>query len=203
MWTQMVGKIRLALSPPVNHWWHVTLYVTSRGLTTSPIPYGSRTFTIEFDFLAHHLRITTSEGGIHTMALAPRSVADFYHELMTLLRTLGIAVVIRAIPGEVEHPIPFADDHMHAVSDAAYAQRFWRILVQADRVLKVFRSRFLGRLLLDSRVVIGHFLRNILFLQAFHEGRDRWSIFGKSSLISSPYVLSMMCKTLESNKSLS
>jgi hypothetical protein len=145
MWTQIVGKIRLALSPPVNHWWHVTLYVTSRGLTTSPIPYGSRTFTMEFDFLAHHLRITTSEGGIHTMALAPRAVADFYHELMALLRTLGIEVVIRAIPDEVEHPIPFADDYTHAAYDAAYAQRFWRILVQADRVLQVFRARFLGK----------------------------------------------------------
>jgi uncharacterized protein DUF5996 len=145
MWTQIVGKIRLALSPPVNHWWHVTLYVTSRGLTTSSIPYGSRTFTIAFDFLAHHLRLTTSEGGIHTMALAPRSVADFYHELMAILHTLGIEVVIRAIPDEVDHPIPFADDHTHAAYDAVYAQRFWRILVQADRVLKVFRSRFIGK----------------------------------------------------------
>ena len=145
MWTQIVGKIRLALSPPVNHWWHVTLYVTSRGLTTSPIPYDIWTFTIDFDFIAHQLRITTSEGAIHTLALAPRSVADFYHELMALLHTLGIEVVIRAIPDEVEHPIPFADDHTHATYDAAYAQRFWRILVQADRVLKVFRSRFLGK----------------------------------------------------------
>jgi len=100
---------------------------------------------MEFDFLAHHLRITTSEGGIHTMALAPRAVADFYHELMALLRTLGIEVVIRAIPDEVEHPIPFADDYTHAAYDAAYAQRFWRILVQADRVLQVFRARFLGK----------------------------------------------------------
>jgi hypothetical protein len=100
---------------------------------------------MEFDFLAHHLRITTSEGGIHTMALAPRSVADFYHELLAILRTLGIEVVIRAIPDEVEHPIPFADDHTHAAYDAAYAQRFWRILVQADRVLKAFRSRFIGK----------------------------------------------------------
>jgi len=145
MWTQIVGKIRLVLSPPVNHWWHVTLYVTSRGLTTSPIPYGSRTFTMEFDFIDHRLRITTSEGAIATMALAPRSVADFYQECMALLHTLGIEVVIRAIPDEVEHPIPFADDHTHAAYDAVYAERFWRILVQAARVLQVFRSRFLGK----------------------------------------------------------
>src|SRR5262249_5694974 len=85
MWTQIVGKIRFVLSPPVNHWWHVTLYVTSRGLTTSPIPYGNRTFTIDFDFIAHHLLITTSDGVMQTMALAPRSVADFYHELMAIL----------------------------------------------------------------------------------------------------------------------
>jgi len=145
LWTQIVGKIRLVLSPPVNHWWHVTLYVTSRGLTTSPIPYGSRTFTMEFDFIDHRLRITTSEGAIATMALAPRSVADFYQECMALLHTLGIEVVIRAIPDEVEHPIPFADDHTHAAYDAVYAERFWRILVQAARVLQVFRSRFLGK----------------------------------------------------------
>jgi hypothetical protein len=145
MWTQIVGKIRLALSPPVNHWWHVTLYVTSRGLTTSPIPYGSRTFTIDFDFIDHHLLVTTSDGVMQTMALAPRAVAVFYHELMALLPTLGIEVVIRAIPDEVEHPIPFADDHMHGAYDAAYAYRLWRILVQADRILKVFRARFLGK----------------------------------------------------------
>jgi len=145
MWTQIVGKIRLVCSPPVNHWWHSTLYVTSRGLTTSPIPYGSRTFTIDFDFIDHRLLITTSEGAIQAMVLAPRSVADFYHELMAILRTLGIEVVIHAIPDEVEHPIPFADDHTHASYDAAYAHRCWRILVQADRVLKIFRSCFLGK----------------------------------------------------------
>ena len=123
----------------------MTLYVASRGLTTSPIPYGSRTFTIDFDFIEHHLRIITSAGAIHTMALAPRAVADFYYELMALLHTLGIEVVIHAIPDEVEHPIPFADDHTHAAYDAAYAHRLWHILVQADRVLKVFRSRFIGK----------------------------------------------------------
>jgi hypothetical protein len=129
----------------VNHWWHVTLYVTSCGLTTSPIPYGSRTFTIEFDFIAHHLCITTGEGIIQTMVLAPRSVADFYYEFMALLHTLGVEVVMRAIPDEVEHPIPFADDHTHVAYDATYVHRFWRILVQAERVLKVFRSRFIGK----------------------------------------------------------
>jgi hypothetical protein len=145
MWTQIVGKIRLVLSPPVNHWWHVTFYVTARGLTTSPIPYGQRTFAMDFDFIAHHLLITTSDGVTRTMALAPRSVADFYRELMATLRALGIDVVIRATPDEVEHPIPFADDHVHAAYDAEYAHRFWRILVQVDRVFKGFRGRFLGK----------------------------------------------------------
>src|SRR5712691_3753053 len=145
MWMQIVGKIRLVLSPKLNHWWHVTLYVTSRGLTTSPIPYGSRTFTIDFDFMAHRLRITTSDRSIKTMALAPHSVADFYYELMAILRTLDIEVVIHAIPDEVEHPIPFADDLTHAAYDAEYAHRCWRILVQVDRVLQVFRSRFIGK----------------------------------------------------------
>lgn len=107
MWTQIVGKIRLVCSPPENHWWHVTFYVTSRGLTTSPMPYGSRTCTIDFDFIEPRLLITTSAGMTNTMALAPRSVADFYQELMAILRTLGIEVVIRATPDEVENPIPF------------------------------------------------------------------------------------------------
>jgi hypothetical protein len=145
MWTQIVGKIRLVLSPKVNHWWHVTFYVTSRGLTTSPIPYGSRTFEIDFDFVDHHLCINTSDGVTRTMALVPRSVADFYYELMAILHSLGIDVAIHATPDEVENPIPFQEDHVHASYDAEYANRFWRILVQADRVFKAFRSRFLGK----------------------------------------------------------
>jgi hypothetical protein len=145
MWTQIVGKIRLVLSPPVNHWWHVTLYVTPRGLTTSAIPYGQRTFAIDFDFITHRLLITTSDGATRTLTLAPHTVADFYGELMATLRTLDIDVIIRALPDEVENPIPFAEDHVHAAYDAEYANRFWRILVQADRVFKVFRGRFVGK----------------------------------------------------------
>jgi hypothetical protein len=129
----------------VNHWWQVTFYVTSRGLTTSPIPYGYRTFGIDFDFIDHHLIINTSDGATRTMVLASRSVADFYHELMAVLRALGLDVVIHATPDEVENPIPFAEDHVHASYDAEYAHRFWRILVQADRVFKAFRARFLGK----------------------------------------------------------
>jgi hypothetical protein len=145
MWTQIVGKIRLVLSPPVNHWWHVTLYVTPRGLTTSAIPYGQRTFAIDFDFIAHRLLITTSDGATRTLTLAPRTVADFYGDLMATLRALDIDVVIRALPDEVENPIPFAEDHVHAAYDAEYANRLWRILVQADRVFKVFRGHFVGK----------------------------------------------------------
>jgi hypothetical protein len=124
MWSQIVGKIRLTLSPPVNHFWHSALYVTSRGLTTSPIPYGDRTFDIDFDFIDHALIIRTSEGSTRTLILAPRPVAEFYAELIATLRSLGIEVEIHAKPDEVPDPIPFAKDHEHASYDPEYANRF-------------------------------------------------------------------------------
>ncbi len=145
MWTQIVGKIRLTLTPLENHWWNSVLYVTSRGLTTSAIPYGVRTFEIDFDFIDHRLLVQTSDGEIKSLALGPRSVADFYAEVMAQLKSLAIEVQIHAKPDEVVEPIPFAEDHKHASYDADYANRFWRILVQADRVFKQFRSRFIGK----------------------------------------------------------
>src|SRR5437870_2286853 len=145
MWTQIVGKIRLTLSPWTNHSWHVTLYVTSRGLTTSPIPHGTRTFQIDFDFIDHRLVIQTSDGAVRTVALRTRSVADFYRELLSHLADLGLDVRIHTRPNEVADPVPFERDHAHASYDAEYAHRFWRALVQADRVLKRFRARFLGK----------------------------------------------------------
>ena len=145
LWTQMVGKVRLTLSPPVNHWWAVTLYVTSRGLTTSPIPSGLGTFEVRFDFIDHTLLIQTGNGQTRALGLYPRSVADFYREFMAALRSLGIAVQICLRPQEVPNPIPFDQDEVHAAYDADYAQRFWRILAQSDRVFKQFRARFLGK----------------------------------------------------------
>jgi hypothetical protein len=145
MWTQIVGKIRLSLSPPVNHFWHCTLYVTSRGLTTSPIPYGERTFDIDFDFIDHQLIIKTSDNVGRTIPLRARSVAEFYSELMTTLRSIGIEVEIHAKPDEVADPIPFAEDRQHASYDPEYVNRFWRILVQTDKVFKRFRSNFIGK----------------------------------------------------------
>jgi len=145
MWTQIVGKIRLKLSAPVNHWWHVPLYVSARGLTTSAMPYHNRSFEIEFDFIDHNLLIKTSDLERKAIPLAPRSVADFYQELMQTLRSIGIEVKISPKPDEVQEPIPFAEDRAHASYDAEYANRFWRILVQADRVFKEFRSGFIGK----------------------------------------------------------
>src|SRR5437763_3352689 len=140
MWTQIVGKVRLALSPPVNHWWHVTLYVTARGLTTSPIPYGTRTFEVSFDFIDHNLLIRTSDGTSKALGLFPRSVAEFYHEFMGALGALAIDVHINPLPQEVPNPIRCDEDTVHCSYDAASAQRFWRVLVQADRVFKQFRA---------------------------------------------------------------
>jgi hypothetical protein len=145
MWTQIVGKIRLAQTPWVNHSWHVTLYVTSRGLTTSPIPHGTRTFQIDFDFIDHELLIQSSDGGRRAIPLRPRTVASFYHEVMTALRELGLEVRIRTTPNEVERAIPFPEDHEHASYAPEQAHRLWRILVQSDRVLKAFRARFIGK----------------------------------------------------------
>jgi hypothetical protein len=145
LWTQIVGKIRLTQSPWVNHAWHATLYVTPRGLTTSPIPHGSRTFQIDFDFIAHQLILTASDGGTSRLALEPRSVATFYKRLMAEMDELGLHVDIYPRPNEVEDPIRFDQDETHQSYDPEYASRFWRILAQADRVFKEFRARFIGK----------------------------------------------------------
>ena len=145
MWTQIVGKIRLVQSPWVNHSWHTTLYVTSRGLTTSPIPYGIRTFQIDFDFIDHKLLIQANDGEVKTKALRAQSVADFYEELFDDLAKMNLKVKINNMPNEVPTAITFDKDREHASYDAHYANLFWRILVQSDRVFKQFRSRFIGK----------------------------------------------------------
>ena len=145
MWTQIVGKVRLALTPLVNHWWNVPLYVDARGLTTSAIPYGHDLFEIRFDFLDHQLVLQTNEGVRKTLSLAPRSVAAFYREFMDLLRSAGIRTQIWKMPVEIPNPIPFDEDTVHASYDPEYAQRFWRILVSVEHVLTEFRSRFIGK----------------------------------------------------------
>jgi hypothetical protein len=145
MWMQIVGKIRLTLTPWTNHSWHVTLYLTSRGLTTSPIPHGSDSFEIRFDFIDHQLRILKSDGGQRSIELKPRSVADFYKAIMVALNELGLPVKIDILPNEIPNPIPFDRDEQHRSYDPEYANRFWRVLVQADRVFKEFRSRFCGK----------------------------------------------------------
>jgi hypothetical protein len=145
LWTQIVGKIRLAQTPWLNHGWHVTLYVTAKGLTTSIIPWRGRFFEIEFDFIEHKLDIRTSDGTARTIELKPRSVADFYRAVMTALTELGIPVAIDERPCEIADAIPFSKDNTHASYDAEYAQRFWRALLQIDRVLKQFRTSFVGK----------------------------------------------------------
>lgn len=145
MWTQIVGKIRLALSPHVNHWWQVPLYVSSRGLTTTAMPYERELLTLEFDFLEHVLQIISSSGVQQQMQLEPRSVADFYEELMARLEEMGMPVRILGRPVEVVEATPFAEDHEHDAYDAEAVQRFWRVLIQADRVLNEFRGAFTGK----------------------------------------------------------
>jgi hypothetical protein len=145
-WTQVVGKVRLAQAPMLNHWWQVTLYVTPRGLTTWAMPTGDgRTFEIEFDFCAHALRITLEGGEHRAIALEPKSVAAFYAEVVGALASLGLTVPIWPVPVEIENAIPFDQDTTHASYDAGAAQRFWRQLVQADRVMNAFRARFAGK----------------------------------------------------------
>jgi Family of unknown function (DUF5996) len=145
MWTQIVGKVRLTLSPWTNHSWHVTLYVTSRGLTTSPIPHDSSTFEIRFDFIDHHLRILKSDGAERKIELKPQSVAKFYEAVMKALNDLDLPATINTMPNEIENPIAFDQDQEHSSYDREYANRFWRVLVQSDRVFKDFRSRFCGK----------------------------------------------------------
>jgi hypothetical protein len=145
LWTQIVGKVRLVQSPWTNHSWHVTLYVTPHGLTTGPIPHGGAIFSIEFDFVDHRLIVETSAGELRAIPLQPRSVAEFYDVVMATLTELGVPVHIRTMPNEIPNAIPFEQDHQHAAYDPAVANRFWRALVQVDRVFKVFRAGFIGK----------------------------------------------------------
>ena len=145
MYTQIVGKIRMTLTPLVNHWWNVPLYVTPRGLTTSMIPYGSRAFELVFDFRAHELILQTSDGVLRTLPLRPQSVADFYAGCMKMLSSQGIEVKIWKMPVEIPDPIPFDQDHQHASYDLVAAQTFWRILMTLDAVFQRFRARYIGK----------------------------------------------------------
>jgi hypothetical protein len=145
LWTQIVGKIRLALAPPQNHFWHSTLYVSTRGLSTLPVPYGSEQFEIRFDFVSHRLELTTSWGASRSVPLSSRSVADFYADVMATLHDLEIDVRIWPSPVEVAEPIPFDQDHVHATYEPVAAEAFWRAVLRADHVFKVFRGRFLGK----------------------------------------------------------
>ena len=145
MWTQIVGKTRLALAPNENHWWNVALYVTPRGLSTSPIPFRDQTFEVQFDFVAHKLLVQTSEGEQRTISLYPRSVADFYTEYMGCLRSLGIEVSINRTPAEFDDNTPFDQDQHHASYDTEHVERFRRILINTDCVFKEFRARFIGK----------------------------------------------------------
>lgn len=145
LWTQIIGKIRLARSPWLNHSWHVVLYVTSRGLTTSPVPDGTRTFQIDLDFIDHALRVSTSDGAERQFALAGQSVASFYAAIMATLAELGIHVAIDEMPNELPEPIRFSQDSLHASYDPDAVRRFLQILVNIDRVFKQFRTSFLGK----------------------------------------------------------
>jgi hypothetical protein len=145
MWTQIVGKIRMAHAPLVNHWWQVTLYVSPRGLTTSAVPYRLGAFDVEFDFVDHRLRMRSSDGGAREVPLQPMPVAEFHHRTMSALAELGVQAPISAGPNEVDPAIPFAEDHEHASYDAGAAHLFWRQLLAANRVIGEFRSHFVGK----------------------------------------------------------
>jgi hypothetical protein len=145
LWTQIVGKIRLAQTPWLNHSWHVPLYLTARGLTTSPIAYASRSFEIQFDFIEQVLDIAVSDGTGRRLALKPQAVAEFYAAVMAALADLGLSIAINEYPCEIAGATPFSHDRAHCAYDAEYAQRFWRILLQSDRVLKLFRTAFIGK----------------------------------------------------------
>jgi hypothetical protein len=145
LWTQIAGKIRMTLSPPLNHWWHVTLYVNSRGLTTGPVPYPLGVFEIQFDFRTHELWICTSGGASASRPLEPESVASFYDGISRCLASLGIAVSINLKPQEIAGAVPFDCDLAHCSYDAGYANRFWRILVSTAKVMEKFRGKFIGK----------------------------------------------------------
>lgn len=145
MWTQVVGKVRLALTPLVNHWWNVPLYVTAQGLTTSRISYGERSFELWFDFRRHQLALETNDGILKTLELRPRSVADFYQQTVAMLRSAGIEVKIWPMPVEIAEPIRFDKDQLHASYDPVAVEKFWRILLSVDSVFQKFRAEFVGK----------------------------------------------------------
>jgi len=145
MWTQVVGKVALALAPPLNHGWAIAMHLTPRGLTTRPLAHGARTFTLEFDFLDHHLVIATTDGDRRSLRLEPRSVADFYRDVMATLGAMSLPVKIWPVPVEIPDPIPFEKDTQHHSYDAVAANRFWRILVQIERVFTAERCSFVGK----------------------------------------------------------
>lgn len=145
MWTQVVGKVRLGLTPLVNHWWNVPLYVTARGLTTSRIPYGESAFEVWFDLIRHQLVLETCDGDVHKLDLQPRSVADFYREFIAMLHTAGIHVHIWRMPVEIPDPIPFDQDSEHGSYDPAAVEKFWRILLSVAAVFNQFRASFIGK----------------------------------------------------------
>jgi len=145
MWTQIVGKVRMKLTPLTNHWWNVPLYVTTRGLSTSRIPYGNRAFELWFDFQRHQLVLETNDGVLEKLPLVPRSVADFYREFMKMLRAARIEVKIWRMPVEVPNPIPFDEDRVHAAYDPKSVEKFWRILLSVDAVFNQFRAEFIGK----------------------------------------------------------
>ena len=145
MWTQIVGKIRMVQTPKLNHWWNVTLYVTPRGLTTSAMPWESESFAIAFDFINHQLVITTSSGAVRSLPLIARPVAELYGELMATLAAIGIRPKFSTLPAELDNPIRFEKDTTHAAYDAAAVHRFWRALLQVNRVMEKFRARFIGK----------------------------------------------------------
>lgn len=145
MWTQIVGKVRMALTPLINHWWNVPLYVSSRGLTSGAMPCGSRDVEIAFDFIEHELVFTTSDGRRETLRLVPKSVADFYDEVMKSLAGLGVNVRIWPVPVEVSNPVPFAQDRQNASYDPQYVSRFWQILIRTEHVFRDFRAKFIGK----------------------------------------------------------
>ena len=145
LWLQIVGKVRLSQSPWLNHAWHATLYVTPSGLTTSPIPHGLRTFEITFDFIRHEVAVACNDGGRSTIPLEPQSVATFYRRLMDAMRALDLRVRIYRRPSEMVEAVPFDQDEIHSAYDREYASRFWRVLVQVDRVFMDFRAEYLGK----------------------------------------------------------
>jgi hypothetical protein len=145
MWAQIVGKVRLKLSPVVNHWWNVPFYITARGMTTSAMPYEQRDIEVQFDFIEHKILVETSEGRVNTLAMEPQSVADFYKKFMAALRELGVDVHIWTMPCEIPNPTPFEKDYVHAAYDPEAAHKFWHILLWVDQVFKEFRAGFVGK----------------------------------------------------------